>query len=118
MQKLLKTAMRCRPDRIVIGEVRGKEALDLLKSWNTGHPGGFATVHANDALSALVRLEHLVMEANAPPMPSLVAEAINVVVYMTEFGRLGRLVTEIIRVIGYREGEYKYETVYRMTNDQ
>ena len=112
MQKLLKTAMRYRPDRIIIGEVRGKEALDLLKSWNTGHPGGFATVHANDAHSALIRLEYLVMEASAAPMPALIAEAVNVVVYMMEFGRLGRRVTEIIEVTGYKEGEYRYERVY------
>ena len=117
MQKLLKTAMRYRPDRIIIGEVRGKEALDLLKSWNTGHPGGFATVHANDALAALIRLEHLVMEASAVPMPSLIAEAVNVVVYMMEFGRLGRRVTEIIEVTGYKEGEYRYERVYGLSAD-
>ena len=117
MQKLLKTAMRYRPDRIIIGEVRGKEALDLLKSWNTGHPGGFATVHANDALAALIRLEHLVMEASAAPMPSLIAEAVNVVVYMMEFGRLGRRVTEIIEVTGYKEGEYRYERVYGLNAD-
>jgi type IV secretion system protein VirB11 len=117
MQKLLKTAMRYRPDRIIIGEVRGKEALDLLKSWNTGHPGGFATVHANDALAALIRLEHLVMEASAAPMPSLIAEAVNVVVYMMEFGRLGRRVTEIIEVTGYKGGEYRYERVYGLSAD-
>ena len=115
MQKLLKTAMRYRPDRIIIGEVRGKEALDLLKSWNTGHPGGFATVHSNDAHSALVRLEHLVMETSAAPMPALIAEAVNIVVYMMELGRLGRQVTEIIRVTGYGEGEYRYEHVYRLS---
>jgi type IV secretion system protein VirB11 len=115
MQKLLKTAMRYRPDRIIIGEVRGREALDLLKSWNTGHPGGFATVHANNALAALLRLEQLISEVSVTPMPALIAEAVNVVVYMMEFGRLGRQVTEIIRVTGYREGEYRYEPVYRIS---
>jgi type IV secretion system protein VirB11 len=114
MQKLLKTAMRYRPDRIIIGEVRGKEALDLLKSWNTGHPGGFATVHANDALSALLRLEQLIAEVSVTPMQTLIAEAVNVVVYMKEFGCLGRQVTEIIRVNGFKEGEYGYEHVYEM----
>jgi type IV secretion system protein VirB11 len=114
MQKLIKTAMRYRPDRIIIGEVRGKEALDLLKSWNTGHPGGFATVHANDARSALLRLEELVAEASVNPLPTLIAEAIHVVVYMMEVGRIGRRVTEIIRVTGYREGEYRYEAIYRL----
>ncbi|MDR1649893.1 MAG: P-type conjugative transfer ATPase TrbB [Synergistaceae bacterium] len=115
MQKLLKTAMRFSPDRIIIGEVRSKEALDLLKAWNTGHPGGFATVHANDALAALLRLEYLVMEVSENPMPAFIAEAVNIVVYMMEFGSLGRQVTEIIRITGYGEGEYRYEPVYRIS---
>jgi type IV secretion system protein VirB11 len=114
MRKLLKTAMRYRPDRIIIGEVRGGEALDLLKSWNTGHPGGFATVHANNAYSSLLRLEQLIAEVSVTPMQTLIAEAVNVVVYMKEFGRLGRQVTEIIRVAGFKEGEYRYEPVYEM----
>jgi type IV secretion system protein VirB11 len=111
MRKLLKTAMRYRPDRIIIGEVRGGEALDLLKSWNTGHPGGLATVHANNAHSALLRLEQLIAEVSVTPMPALIAEAIHIVVFMWQFGRIGRRVTEIIEVMGYREGEYQYETV-------
>jgi type IV secretion system protein VirB11 len=114
MQKLLKTAMRYRPDRIIIGEVRGGEALDLLKSWNTGHPGGLATVHANNAAAALLRLEQLIAEVSVTPMKALIAEAVNVVVYMQEFGRLGRQVTEIIRVTGYGEEGYRYESVYRI----
>jgi type IV secretion system protein VirB11 len=114
MRKLLRTAMRYRPDRIIIGEVRGGEALDLLKSWNTGHSGGLATVHANDAPAALLRLEQLISEVSVTPMPKLIAEAIHVVVYMREFGRIGRQVTEIIQVTGYREGEYQFETVYEL----
>ena len=114
MQKLLKTAMRYRPDRIVIGEVRGGEALDLLKSWNTGHPGGLATVHANNAPAALLRLEQLISEVSITPMQSLIAEAVNVVVYMREFGRLGRQVTEIIEVTGYGKEGYRYERIYRI----
>jgi type IV secretion system protein VirB11 len=112
MRKLLKTAMRYRPDRIIIGEVRGGEALDLLKSWNTGHPGGLATVHANSAAAALLRLEQLIGEVSVTPMQTLIAEAINVVVFMRQFGRIGRRVTEIIEVNGYREGEYQYETIH------
>jgi type IV secretion system protein VirB11 len=114
MRKLVRTSLRYRPDRIIIGEVRGGEALDLLKSWNTGHSGGLATVHANDAHAALLRLEHLISEVSVTPMPHLIAEAIHVVVYMREFGRIGRQVTEIIQVTGYREGEYKFETVYEI----
>jgi type IV secretion system protein VirB11 len=114
MRKLLKTAMRYRPDRIIIGEVRGGEALDLLKSWNTGHPGGLATVHANNAPAALLRLEQLILEVAKNPMSALIAEAVHIVVYMKEFGKIGRQVTEIIRVAGYREGEYQYEAVYEL----
>ena len=115
MMKLLKTAMRYRPDRIIIGEVRGGEALDLLKSWNTGHPGGLATVHANNAAAALLRLEQLISEVSVTPMHALIAEAINVVVYMQEFGRLGRQVTEIIRVTGYGEGGYLFEQIFKIS---
>jgi type IV secretion system protein VirB11 len=115
MQKLLKTAMRYRPDRIIIGEVRGGEALDLLKSWNTGHPGGLATVHATNAPSALLRLEQLISEVSVTPMQTLIAEAINVVVYMREFGRLGRQVTEIIQVTGYGREGYKYDSIYKIS---
>jgi hypothetical protein len=63
MNDLLKATMRLRPDRIVVGEVRGCEALSLLKAWNTGHPGGLSTVHANSARGGLTRLEQLVQEA-------------------------------------------------------
>lgn len=114
MRKLLKTAMRYRPDRIIIGEVRGGEALDLLKSWNTGHPGGLATVHANNAPAALLRMEQLISEVSVNPMSSLIAEAIHIVVFMREFGKTGRQVTEIIRVTGYRGEEYRYDTVYEI----
>src|SRR3546814_19535265 len=62
MADLVRSTLRLRPDRIIVGEVRGAEALDMLKAWNTGHPGGIATVPANSALSALYRLEHLVQE--------------------------------------------------------
>ena len=115
MRKLLKTAMRYRPDRIIIGEVRGGEALDLLKSWNTGHPGGLATVHANSATAALLRLEQLISEVSVTPMQALIAEAVNIVVYMKEFGRLGRQVTEVINVTGYGGEEYRYEHIYKIS---
>lgn len=112
MRKLLKMAMRFRPDRIIIGEVRGGEALDLLKSWNTGHPGGIATVHANSATSALIRLEQLILEVSQNPMSALIAEAIDVVVYMEKRGKYGRQVAEIIEVKGYKEGEgYEYKFI-------
>src|SRR6202022_2887327 len=80
MTRLVRTTLRLRPDRIIVGEVRGAEALAMLKAWNTGHPGGIATVHANSAYAALIRLEQLVQEANVPPQPALIAEAIDLIV--------------------------------------
>lgn len=100
MTRLLRTTMRLRPDRIVVGEVRGGEALALLKAWNTGHPGGVATVHANGALAGLVRLEQLVAEANVPAQPQLIAEAVDVIVPIVRTAA-GRRIQELVRVSGY-----------------
>jgi len=105
---LLRATMRLRPDRIVVGEVRDKSALALLKAWNTGHPGGVGTVHANDAAAALVRVGQLVQEANVPPAPELIAEAVNLVVSIKREQR-GRRVDEIVRVLGYENGAYVLE---------
>ena len=82
MTRLVRTTMRLRPDRIIIGEVRGAEALALLKAWNTGHPGGVTTIHANSARAALTRLSSLVQEAGVPPQPELIAETINLLVFI------------------------------------
>ena len=89
MTALLRSTLRQRPDRILIGEVRGGEALALLKSWNTGHPGGLATIHANSAAGALTRLEHLIGEATPTPMRALIDQAVDLVVFIekTEAGR-------------------------------
>jgi type IV secretion system protein VirB11 len=110
MQRLLRATMRLRPDRIIVGETRGGEALDLLKAWNTGHPGGASTVHANNARAGLRRLELLVMERTENPMRELIAEAINVVVHIAKTaGSPGRRVEEIVAVTGYVGGEYGFE---------
>ncbi len=101
MTRLVRTTMRLRPDRIIIGEVRGGEALALLKAWNTGHPGGVTTIHANSARSALTRLSSLVQEAGVPPQPELIAETINLIAFIVRTPR-GRRVTELVRVEGYR----------------
>lgn len=114
MRKLVKTAMRYRPDRILIGEVRGGEALDLLRSWNTGHPGGITTLHANNAPAALLRIEQLISEVSVSPMSALIGEAVDVVVHMQELGRIGRCVTEIIQVNGHRKGGYQYDWIYAL----
>ncbi|NQY74374.1 MAG: P-type conjugative transfer ATPase TrbB [Candidatus Margulisbacteria bacterium] len=110
MQRLLKATMRLRPDRILVGEVRGGEALSLLKAWNTGHPGGIATVHANSAYGGLIRLEQLVAEISPSPMQHLIAEAIDYVVFI-EKTKTGRRIGEIIEVSGYGNGSYIFENV-------
>ena len=112
MNDLIFDAMRSRPDRIIIGEVRGKEAHSLIKAWNTGHPGGLSTIHANSAESSLRRLEQLIMEANVEPVPESIVEAVNLVIYIqkTNKGKKGRQVTEIIELKGYsKEKGYIYE---------
>ncbi|MBF6569379.1 MAG: P-type conjugative transfer ATPase TrbB [Candidatus Binataceae bacterium] len=100
MTRLVRTTMRLRPDRIIIGEVRGAEALALLKAWNTGHPGGVTTIHANSARAALTRLSSLVQEAGVPPQPELLAETINLLAFIVRTPQ-GRRVKELVRVEGY-----------------
>ena len=100
LTRLVRATMRLRPDRIIIGEVRGGEALALLKAWLTGHPGGITTIHANNARSALTRLSSLVQEAGVPPQPELIAETIQLIAFIARTAR-GRRVTELVRVEGY-----------------
>ncbi|ACT58368.1 P-type conjugative transfer ATPase TrbB [Hirschia baltica] len=105
LQQLVRSTLRLRPDRIIVGEVRGSEALDLLKAWNTGHPGGITTLHANSAKSALKRLEQLTQEAITYPPFELIAEAIDVVVFMSRKDGIRR-VEEALRVTGFDGSDY------------
>jgi P-type conjugative transfer ATPase TrbB len=88
---LVRSTLRLRPDRIIVGEVRGAEALDMLKAWNTGHPGGIATVHANSARSALYRIEQLAQEAVVTVPRRLIAEAIDLIVFIAGRGSSRRI---------------------------
>ena len=108
MQDLLKVTMRQRPDRIIIGEVRGKEALDMLKAWNTGHPGGVCTVHANDARAGLLRIEQLISEVSQSPMRELIAEAIDVVAFLKRDPHIGPKLSELVAVDGFLDGQYAF----------
>jgi type IV secretion system protein TrbB len=103
MADLVRSTLRLRPDRIIVGEIRGPEALDMLKAWNTGHPGGIATVHANSALSALYRIESLVQEAVVNVPRALIAEAIDLIVFISGRG-LTRRIETIARVAGLDPG--------------
>jgi type IV secretion system protein VirB11 len=112
MQRLLKATLRLRPDRIVVGEVRGGEALTMLKAWNTGHPGGVCTVHANHARAGLTRIEQMIAEVSQTPMHALIGEAINLIVSIVRTdGTPGRRIHEVIAVDGFTDGDYRFANV-------
>ena len=112
MTRLLKTTLRMRPDRILVGEVRGPEALDLLMAWNTGHEGGAATLHANNARAGLDRLAMLIsMHPDSPkPIEPLIGEAVHVIVHIVRTAA-GRRVQEIVGVSGYENGSYTMQSL-------
>jgi type IV secretion system protein TrbB len=111
MQRLLKDTLRMNIDSIVVGEVRGKEALDLLKAWNTGHPGGVATIHSDSALDALYRLEQLILEGSINCQRHLISKAINVVVFLAKNEFRQRVVQEILEVQGLTNPVVPYKVV-------
>jgi type IV secretion system protein TrbB len=114
---LVRSTLRLRPDRIIVGEVRGAEALDMLKAWNTGHPGGIATVHANSARAALYRLEQLIQEAVVTVPRHLIAHAINLVVFIVGRG-LDRRIQTIVEVKGLGpDGDYVLVTPPAILNN-
>jgi len=112
MTALLKTILRMRPDRILVGEVRGAEALDLLDAWNTGHEGGAATLHANSALAGLTRLKSLITRNESAPaeIEPLIGEAVHVVVHIARAPE-GRRVQEILEISGHVNGQYVTTTL-------
>lgn len=107
MTTLLRASLRMRPDRILVGEVRGPEALDLLDAWNTGHEGGAATLHANNPYAGLLRLKSLITRNEAAPteVEVLIGEVVHWVVHIARTTG-GRAVKEILKVSGYQHGQY------------
>ena len=99
LSDLVRSSLRLRPDRIPIGEVRGAEALDLLKAWGTGHPGGIGTIHAGTAIGALRRLEQLIQEAVVTVPRALMAETIALIAVLSGRG-MSRRLTELARIDG------------------
>lgn len=113
MRDLVQTTLRLRPDRIVVGEVRDGAALEVLKAWNTGHPGGLLTLHANCAADALVRLEDLCLEASAASPRRLIASAVDLIVFIArtrnEGARSARVLTDLVSVRGLQGETYDLE---------
>ena len=117
LSDLVRSSLRLRPDRIPIGEVRGAEALDLLKAWGTGHPGGVGTLHAGSALGALRRLEQLIQEAVVTVPRAMIAETIDVIAVLAGRGS-GRRLAELARVEGLTPaGDYAVRPVDPRTPD-
>ena len=112
---LVRSTLRLRPDRIIVGEVRGPEALDMLKAWNTGHPGGVSTVHANSAEAGLYRLEQLVQEAVVTVPRDLIVQAIDVVVFLEGRGSNRRVETLLELTSLDEDGNYLLKTLGRPT---
>jgi type IV secretion system protein VirB11 len=108
LQRALFDSLRWRPDRIIIGEVRDKAALDLLKAWNTGHPGGVATIHADSTREMLTRMCQLIEENNMVAPKAFVAQTIDLCVHIKrdKNSPAGRCLSGISEVTGYKNGEW------------
>ena len=112
LSELVRASLRLRPDRIPVGEVRGAEALDLLKAWGTGHPGGIGTIHAGSGIGALRRLEQLIQEAVVTVPRALIAETIDLVVVLSGRGAARRL-AELASVEGLGpDGDYRISPAF------
>lgn len=108
MRDLVKGSLRMRPDRIIIGEVRDGAALELLKAWNTGHPGGISTLHANSIESTPYRLEDLIREVVATPPHYLIPQAIDLVVFIERTRDGLRKVQSLAKLTGFENGKYQF----------
>jgi len=118
LSDLVRSSLRLRPDRIPIGEVRGAEALDLLKAWGTGHPGGIGTIHAGSALGALRRMEQLIQEAVVTVPRALIAETIDLIAVLSGRGA-SRHLAELARVDGLGpDGDYRITPAARPTGTE
>ncbi len=118
LSDLVRSSLRMRPDRIPIGEVRGAEALDLLKAWGTGHPGGVGTIHAGTAIGALRRMEQLIQESVVTVPRALIAETINLIAVLVRDGT-GRRLAELARVEGIdpATGDYRLTSLTPSNGD-
>jgi type IV secretion system protein TrbB len=120
IRQLLRAAMRLFPDRIIVGEVRGAEAFDLLMAWNTGHPGGLCTVHSDitNPRAALTRIEILVSLATTAPMQRLIAEAVGLIVCVERSADGQRRVTQIVSVDGFDGHDYQLSPLTDDTQEE
>ena len=122
IKDLIKSSLRMRPERIVVGEVRGEEALDMLQAMNTGHDGSLSTGHANSAKDMLTRLETMVLQgASGLPLDAVrrqIGSALDIIVHLSRMRDHSRKVVEITEVLGYENGEIILNPLYRFQEDE
>ena len=122
IRDLIKSSLRMRPERIVVGEVRGGEALDMLQAMNTGHDGSLSTGHANSTKDMLSRLETMVLQG-APGLPleaikQQIASAVDIIIHLSRLRDKSRKTMEITEVLGFEKGEILLNPLYRFQEDE
>lgn len=120
IRDLIKTSLRMRPDRIIVGEVRGGEAFDMMQCLNTGHDGSMSTGHANSSKDMLSRLENMILMGMEIPLAAIrqqIASGIDIIVHLGRLRDRSRKVLEIVEVLGYEEGEIRLEPLYRFEEE-
>mgnify|MGYP000638143134 FL=1 len=122
IRELIRSALRMRPERIIVGEVRGAEALDMLQAMNTGHDGSLSTGHANSTRDMLSRLETMVLQGNAGlPLPAIrqqIASALDIIIHLSRLRDKSRRTMEITEVLGCKDGEIQLNQLFRFEEDQ
>ena len=122
IRELIRSALRMRPERIIVGEVRGAEALDMLQAMNTGHDGSLSTGHANSTRDMLSRLETMVLQGNAGlPLPAIrqqIASALDIIIHLSRLRDKSRRTMEITEVLGYKDGDIQLNQLFRFEEDQ
>ena len=120
MRDLIKAALRMRPDRVVVGEVRGAEAIDMLQAFCVGQDGSMSTIHANSAKDALTRLEMLLLLNMDIPLKALrkqISSGVDIVIQLSRLKDKSRKITEIVEVLGSDDNDYVVNPLYRFEND-
>lgn len=120
IRDLIKTSLRMRPDRIIVGEVRGSEAIDMIQALNTGHDGSLSTGHANSAMDMLYRLETMILMGMELPLPAIrrqIASGVDIIVHLGRLRDHSRKVLEIVEIIGFEDGEIKTAPLYQFEED-
>lgn len=121
IRDLIKTSLRMRPDRIIVGEVRGSEAIDMLQAMNTGHDGSLSTIHSNSARDTLIRLETMVLLEREIPLHAIRSQIFSAIDYIVYLGRMrdkSRKVLEIVNLEDYKDGEFIYKDIFKFDKNQ